>query len=446
MSKSDPINQAPSNLEWVDPKDLRANPRNARTHSQKQIEAIAQSLRRFRAINPVVIDGRNRILAGHARVDAARMIGLDRLPAVRVTHLTDAQARAYMLADNKLAERAGWDREILLVELQELHAELPEIGLDLDITGFEPGEIEAIFDELLEDRTTPADELPDAKDIRAVAKSGDLFILGKHRLLVGDARSEDAHSHLMQGDKAAMAFLDPPYNVKVQGHVCGRGQIKHREFTCASGEMTSNEFVEFLEQTLGLASQHVADGSISYVCMDWRHLQEVLTAGLAVYDELKNLCVWTKSNAGQGSFYRSQHELILVYKKGKAPHLNTFELGQHGRTRSNVWSYSGVNSFRAGRLDELKMHPTVKPVALIADAMRDCSRRGSIILDVFAGSGSTLIAAEQIGRRAYCMEIDPGYADVIITRWQKVTGKDAILESSAKIFNEISRSEISRAS
>ena len=240
----------------------------------------------------------------------------------------------------------------------------------------------------------------------------------------------------MQSETATMAFLDPPYNVKINGHVGGRGRIKHREFAHASGEMTSDQFIEFLQQTLGPCARHTIDGGITYVCMDWRHARELLTAGAAVYDELKNICVWTKTTPGQGSFYRSQHELVFVYKQGQAPHLNTFELGQHGRTRSNVWIYAGANTFRAGRMDELKMHPTVKPVALIADAMRDCSRRGSIIVDAFAGSGTTIMAAEQIGRRAFCIEIDPRYVDVAIRRWQRFTGKDVTLESTGQTFEE----------
>jgi DNA modification methylase len=255
--------------------------------------------------------------------------------------------------------------------------------------------------------------------------------------LVGDARDERAYSRLMRGETAEMGFLDVPYNVKIAGHVGGRGRIKHREFACASGEMKSEQFVQFLEETLGLCARHTVDGGIHYVCMDWRHARELLAAGATVYDELKNICVWAKTTPGQGSFYRSQHEFVFVYKRGRAPHLNTFELGQYGRLRSNVWTYPGVNSFRAGRMDELKMHPTVKPVALVADAMRDCSRRGSIILDAFAGSGTTIMAAEQIGRRPFCIEIDPAYVDVAIRRWQRYTGRDATLESTGQTFDEL---------
>ena len=263
-------------------------------------------------------------------------------------------------------------------------------------------------------------------------------MLGNHRIVTGDARDERVYARLMQSQMATMAFLDPPYNVRINGHVGGRGRIKHKEFTHASGEMSSEQYIAFLKQALALCARHTGDGAISYVTIDWRHSLELLSAGASIFDELKNICVWVKSSPGQGSFYRSQHEFVFVYKKGAAPHLNTFELGQHGRLRTNVWNYPGANSFRAGRIEDLKMHPTVKPVGLVVDAMKDCSQRGSIVLDAFAGSGTTIIAAEQIGRRAFCIEIDPHYVDVAIRRWQRTTGRDAFLESSGQSFDELS--------
>jgi DNA modification methylase len=395
----------------VPPHRLRPAQRNARIHSKKQIKQIAESIGQFGFANPVVADNRNRIVAGHARVEAAKLRGLKRIPVILRSDLSEAEIRAFMLADNKLAQNAGWDRELLAGELEDLQVALPEIGLDIAATGFEPGEIDSILSDFSEGHANSADYVPDVETGTVISRAGDLFTLGQHRLFVGDARDAQSYVQLLQGETADMAFLDPPYNVRVGGHVGGRGRIKHREFICASGEMTSGQYIRFLEEALGLCARHVVDGSISYICMDWRHARELLEAGAAVFDELKNVCVWVKTSPGQGSFYRSQHELVFIYKRGKTPHLNTFELGQHGRTRTNVWTYAGANTFRAGRIDELKMHPTVKPVALIADAMRDCSRRGSIILDAFAGSGSTIMAAEQIGRRAFCIEIDPQYVD-----------------------------------
>jgi DNA modification methylase len=413
---------------------LKPAARNARRHSKKQIRQIADSIERFGFTNPVIVDERGTIVAGHGRVEAAKLIGLAEIPVVRLSHLSRTELRAYMLADNKLAEKAGWDRELLAAELQELTTLLPDLGLDISITGFEPGEIDSLMADF-GDRPDPADEIPALQP--AVARSGDLFVLGRHRLLVGDARRDESFATLMAGQQAEMSFLDPPYNVKIHGHVGGRGRIKHREFACASGEMTNDQFTAFLEETLGLCARHSVDGAIHFVCMDWRHMSELLAAGAKCYSELKNLCVWAKSNVGQGSFYRSQHELIFVFKHGDGPHLNNFELGQHGRTRSNVWHYAGVNTFRAGRMDELTVHPTVKPVALVADAIKDCSRRGSIVLDAFAGSGTTIMAAEQVGRRAFCLELDPVYADVAMRRWQRFTRRDAVHEGTGETFDEL---------
>jgi DNA modification methylase len=434
--------QLPWPIEMLSLRRLRPTRRNARTHSKKQIGEIANSVVRFGFINPIIADSRNQIIAGHARAQAAELLGLTKVPVIRVAHLSEAEIRAFMLADNKLALKSGWDRELLAAELGELQITLPEIDLEIGITGFEPGEIDSIIIDFEEGRADPVDQIPEVDNI-TVSRTSDLFVLGKHRLLVGDAREESAYVPLMSGELADMAFLDPPYNVRVDGHVGGRGRIKHREFAFASGETTSEQFVQFLQATLGPCARHTAEGGISYVCMDWRHAGELLRAGTAVYDALKNICVWVKTTPGQGSFYRNQHEFVFVYKHGHAPHLNTFELGQHGRSRSNVWTYAGVNTFRAGRMDELKMHPTVKPVALIADAMRDCSRRGSVVLDVFAGSGTTIMAAEQIGRRAFCLEIDPRYVDVAIRRWQRFTGKDAMLESTGQTFEELAAARAS---
>jgi DNA modification methylase len=425
-------------IEMVPLKSLKKSHRNARTHSKKQIELVANSFGEFGVINPLVVDSQNRIVAGHARAEAAQSIGLRVVPVIRVTNLNEIQLRAYMLADNRIAEGAGWNRELLAVELEELQIALPEIGLDLNITGFEQAEVDSIISDFADGGSKATDDIPEVAE-KATAQRGDIFVLGNHRLMVGDAREREDYSRMMGSETAEMAFLDPPYNVVLQGNAAGHGRIKYREFAHGSGELTSPQFTQFLKDALGTCARFIRDGGITYVCMDWRHSGELLEAGEYAFDELKNICVWVKSNAGQGSFYRSAHEFVYVYKRGKAPHINTFGLGQNGRSRSNVWTYAGVNSFRAGRMDELKMHPTVKPVAMIADAMKDCSRRGSIVLDSFAGSGSTIIAAEQVGRRAYCMEIDPLYADVAIRRWQQATRKDAILQSTGQTFDELSR-------
>jgi ParB-like nuclease family protein/DNA methylase len=332
-TRAAPGSDLPWPVDMLPVASLRPSKRNARTHSKKQIRQIADSMAKFGVINPIIADDTGELVAGHARAEAAKILGIKRLPVIRLSHLSKEELRAYMLADNKLAENAGWDRELLAIEFQELQLSLPEIGIDLAITGFEPQEVDKVLLDQEGEQANPADEVPELQQ-RAVSSSGDLFILGRHRLLVGDARDPRAYDRLMDGERADMAFLDPPYNVPITGHVGGRGRVKHREFAVASGEMTSAQFVQFLRETLGLCARHSADGSISYVCMDWRHTRDLMEAGAAIYDELKNICVWTKPTPGQGSFYRSQHEFVLVYKKGRAPHINTFELGQHGRTRS----------------------------------------------------------------------------------------------------------------
>jgi len=424
-------------IRLIAPGDLKPYPRNARTHSRKQIGQIADSIKTFGWTNPVLIDAEDSIIAGHGRVEAAKLLGLDRVPTLLIDHLSEAQKRAYILADNKLAENAGWDPEILALELQAL-CDL-ELDFDLEVTGFETAEIDLVIESLEGGEDDPAaDALPEGDpDAPPVSRSGDLWRLGEHRLLCGDATKPDALDRLLGAEVADMIFIDPPYNVAIDGNVCGLGSVRHRDFAMASGEMSEAEFTAFLTTALTNLADHSADGSIHFVCMDWRHMAELLAAGRVAYSELKNLCIWNKTNGGMGTFYRSKHELVFVYKNGTAPHINTFELGQHGRSRTNVWDYAGVNSLRAERLEELHMHPTVKPVALIADAIKDCSRRGGLILDSFAGSGSTLIAAEKTGRRAYALELDPGYVDTAVRRWQIYTGQAAIHAETGETFDQV---------
>jgi DNA modification methylase len=318
--------------------------------------------------------------------------------------MTEEEKRAYIIADNKLAEKAGWAPEILAVEFQALI----DLGFDVELTGFDIPEIEMILDAPRPTADNAVEEfIPDIAPTRIVTKAGDLWILGEHRILCGDARREDSFATLLGGSRARLVFVDPPFNVKIRGHVSGKGRIEHREFAEASGEMTPAQFAKFLEDSLGLLAKHSEDGSIHFVCSDWRHLYEMLSAGHRIYRELKNLVVWNKTNAGMGSFYRSQHELIFVWKNGRRKHTNNIQLGKHGRNRSNVWSYAGANSFSSDRLTDLAMHPTVKPVGLVADAILDCSRRGDLVLDSFGGSGTTLIACERTSRRARLIEIDP---------------------------------------
>lgn len=344
---------------------------------------------------------------------AANELGLETVPILKLSHLTEEERRAYVLADNKLALNAGWDTEILAIELQTLI----DLEFDVMLTGFSLAEIDLTLDRAREasPQTTdnPADRIPEPPS-NPVTRSGDLWQLGRHRLLCGDARSSKDVAKLLRGEKADVIFTDPPYNVPIDGHACGLGSVRHREFAFASGEMSRVEFTAFLTETLSNAASAARDGTIAFVCMDWRHMRELFEAGESAFSELKNLCVWNKTNGGMGSFYRSKHELIFVFKAGTAPHTNSFGLGESGRYRTNVWDYAGISSLGANRMDQLAMHPAVKPVALVADAIRDCSRRGESVLDLFGGSGTTLIAAESCGRQARLIEYDPAYCDTII--------------------------------
>jgi DNA modification methylase len=419
--------------------NLLPNSRNARLHSKRQVHAIAESIRQFGFTTPILVDDDGMILAGHGRLQAAKLLGLDRVPVITISALTDAQKRALVLADNKLAERAGWDRELLAVELGELSILLPDLGLSVELTGFEVGEIDSILADVEEHKAaSPDDDLVPVPET-SVTQPGDLWLLGRHRLLCGDARDRRALDQLLGEDRADMVFSDPPYNVSIARHARGRGQRRHREFAMASGEMSGPEFMTFLQAALSHAAACSRDGALHYWCMDWRHLRELLTTSALIYTEMKNLIVWVKSNGGQGRLYRSQHELIGVFKVGDGEHVNNVELGRFGRNRSSVWHYAGVNSFKAGRRDELDWHPTVKPVSLVADALKDVTRRGDVVLDPFGGSGTSLIAAERTGRKARLIEIDPSYVDVAIARFEKLTRGDAVHAASGKSFAEVAR-------
>jgi DNA modification methylase len=421
-------------IAYQDPNSLKPRARNPRTHSKRQIEQIAESIRKFGFLNPVLIDGENGIVAGHGRVMAAKLIGMRDVPTVHVDHLTPAQIRAYVIADNKLAENAGWNRELLALELSELSIEL---DFDIRVTGFETPEIDILIGELSEGAPDEADEVPEVDRSKpAITRTGDLWLIGEHRLLCGDATKPDDYRRLLAGDLAQMVFTDPPYNVPIEGHVSGLGKVHHREFAMASGEMSPAQFTQFLKTAFTNLFEFSAGGSIHFICMDWRHMHELLEAG-QVYTEQKNLCVWAKTNAGMGSLYRSQHELIAVFKKGVAAHINNVELGRYGRYRTNLWTYAGANTFGKNRDADLAMHPTVKPVRLVADAILDCSERGKIILDPFAGSGTALIAAERTGRSGYGIEIDPLYVDTIVRRAESVCGLKAILAETGQSFEQV---------
>lgn len=418
-------------LEKIEPRS-----RNARKHSKKQIRQIARSIEAFGFNNPILLDGDGVIVCGHGRFEAAKFLGLKEVPIVRLDHLTLDQARAYVIADNRLAEKSGWDNELLALEL----GELAELDLDLQLTGFDTAEIDVLLSPMLDDEEQPAE--PDLKN-PPVSRLGDLWELGPHRLLCGDSTAAESYQKLLGDERAQMVFTDPPYNVRIEGNVTSGD--RHGEFVMASGEMTKDEFAAFLSTIFGHLAHFSVDGSIHFVCMDWRHMAEMHAAAAGRYAEFKNLCVWNKANAGMGSLYRSKHELVFVFKAGTAPHINNVLLGKHGRYRSNVWNYAGATSMSKGRAARLEMHPTVKPVVMIADAIKDCSNRDGLVLDPFGGSGSTLIAAHDTGRRAALVEMDPKYVDVIIKRYLRVGGQ-AKLAGSDQSWVEVEAARAGEAS
>ena len=417
------------------PADLKPWPTNPRTHGDKQLTKLIASIRTFGFTIPALVDEDSVLLSGHGRVQAALKLHLQSIPTRVISGLTEAQKRAYVIADNKLALLSSWDLSLLNAEMTLLL----ESDFEIETTGFSTAEIDLMF---TEDAGDPGD-LQEQDIVEAVVtRLGDLWQLGGHRLLCGNALEASAYDAVLAGAKAQMCITDPPYNVPIDGHVCGSGKVKHKEFAMASGEMSSSQFTSFLQSALTHLHAAVIDGAIVYAFMDWRHGAQLQAAAEPVFGPPRQLCVWVKDNAGMGTFYRSQHELVYVFKKGDAPHINNFELGQHGRYRTNVWTYPGANSGKGRQL--LALHPTVKPVSLIADAIRDCSHRKGIILDPFAGSGTVLVAAERTGRHARAIELDPQYVDVAIQRWQRLTGKQAILAATGQTWEAL-RAERERA-
>ena len=424
----------PLQIEYRSLSDLKPNPKNPRLHSEKQIHQVAASIRAFGFNTPLMVDSNGVILAGHCRYEAAKLLGVDPVPTVALAHLNEARKLAFAIADNKIALNSSWDDEMLKLDVQEIQQLDP--SFEMTTTGFDTAEIDLIVDGSGQPlKQDPADVIPKV-EATAVSQPGDLWVLGEHALLCGDALDPNAYAELMGQDRARTVFTDPPYNVPIEGHVSGLGAVKHREFEMASGEMSSAEFADFLGRIFSNMAELSVDGAMHFICMDWRHLPEMLQAAKPVYSELKNLCVWNKTNGGMGSLYRSKHELVFVYKVGTEQHVNNVNLGKSGRYRTNVWDYAGVNSWRSGREADLNMHPTVKPTALVIDAIKDCSHRGDIVLDPCVGSGTTIMAAEKCSRQARAIEIDPLYVDVAIRRWQQYTGKNAQLDITGETFDE----------
>lgn len=416
---------------------IKPYPNSPRVHSKAQRRKAKKLIQHHGVATPLLVDPHHQIIDGHLRWAVAQELGLETLPCVIIPSNNDANNRDLRLAVNRLPEDTRWDPEKLFIELSSLVV----IKHDLELTGFDQGQLEIVLDY----EPTPRNVIEEAPlpipDGPAITKPGDLWLLALHRLRQGDACNPDDVADLMSGAKARAVFTDPPYNVKIAGFVSGLGAPKHREFLQASGEMSPDEFEAFLRRFLQVAIPHLIDGAIIFSCMDWRHIEEMVRAGKALGLDLKNICVWAKTAAGMGTFYRSQHELVAVFKHGTAEHINNFELGQYGRSRTNLWTYRGMTGFSKDRKDLLKVHPTVKPQLMVADAIRDVTKRGDTVFDPFSGSGTTLMAAHETGRLCCALELDPLYVDAAILRWQAATGIDAVLAATGETFGEIAERE-----
>ena len=419
-------------VSYRDPRSLRPYMGNPRTHSKAQIRKIARNIEQFGFLVPLLVDREDVVIAGHARLDAALKLQLPEVPVVLIDHLTPADVKALRLADNRLAEESDWDRVKLRAEFEALVVDPVEI--DLSVTGFEVAEIDRILvvGESADEEEAVLTRRP------AITRRGDLWLIDGHKVLCGSALVREDYERLMEDQRAALVLTDPPYNVPVLGHVSGLGTVRHAEFAMASGEMSKAEFTGFLTDFMREARSFSRGGALLMCFMDWRHMGELIAAGEASYDgQLLNVAVWVKTNGGMGSLYRSRHELLFVFKSGKDPHVNNVALGRHGRYRSNVWTCPGQNSFGGNRDKALADHPTPKPVQLLEDAILDVTRQGELVLDPFAGSGSTMLAAERTKRRARLIEIDPGYVDVILRRFAEWTGQEARLAATGETFREV---------
>ncbi|RWD29879.1 MAG: hypothetical protein EOS34_27445 [Mesorhizobium sp.] len=415
--------------------EVKGSPYAVRNHNRGKIRKLVAHIKRYGQLSPIIIEEGGYVVDGHARLEAATKVGLTHVLTIDISHLPQADRRAIRLAMNRLGEDGIWDKKALDREFRYLM----EIGYELDLTGFDTLEIENTI-EINTDAPGDVEQL-DARLLveMPVSKLGDTWILASgafsHRLVCGDCRDESLLQALFEGLAATVCFTDPPYNVPIEGFVSGLGKASHQEFAMASGEMTKAQFWAFLKAILTVIFDRLTSNGLGYVCMDWRHVADLVTAAEALNLELVNLAVWVKTNPGMGSFLRSQHELVAIFKRTGEKHRNNVELGKHGRSRSNVWQYRGVNVMGPER-HLLGEHPTVKPSAMVADALRDSSKPGDIVFDPFLGSGTTLLAAERSDRICLGVEIEPRFIDLAIRRWQAETGLSAVRLSDGLTFDE----------
>ena len=418
-------------IHYVPISGLKLRAKNPRTHSQRQIKQIARSIERFGFVNPILVDGNGQVICGHGRVAGARLLGLETVPTITLEHLSEPELRAYVITDNRLAEKAGWDKKILSIELEGLS----DLGFDIEVTGFEIPEVELVIDEAASNTPKPNyDTLPKLDSNRVITKQGDLWILGDHRLICGDPRRLEIFTRLLSQDRAQLAFVSP-----LHGHYSASGCFDELKLAEVSSERPSGRLVKLLEETLGLLAEHSKDGAIHFICSDWVYMDEMLVAGRRAYHQLLDLVVWDKAISEKRSSYRSQHELIFVWKTRRGKYINAIKLKGRGRNRSNLWTYAIPKRSKGHGPDKLAMHSAVKPVALVADAILDCSRRGDVVLDSFGGSGTTMVACERTTRKARVIELDPIYCDQIIRHWQTFTGRHAINAANQVPFDEMDR-------
>ncbi len=428
-----PLLKNSTEWQWIPIKAVKPYQRHARNHNKRAFGKVKKIIAHYGQLVPIIVDPNNVIIDGHAVWQSMIELGSDEIAVVVVTGRSDPEIKALRLALNRIPSDAAWDNDRVREELQEL----VDLSFDLELTGFDAIEIDHLLEVDLPklNITEDGERIPVAGGL-AITAAADIWVCGRHRIGCGDAQDQTFVEKVTVGKRARMCFIDPPYNIPISGFVSGKGGIQHREFVRGAGELTPGQFVALLTNSLTVLRQSVIDGALIYACMDWRHVYELLDAGRRCDLELCNLCVWAKTNAGMGSLYRSQHELICLFKAGTADHTNNVELGRHGRNRTNLWTYRGMNAFGVDRNELLASHPTVKPVLMIADAIRDVTKRGDLVLDTFLGSGSTLLAAEETGRVCFGVELDPLYVDVAVRRWQQKTGRDAVHLDTGELFQD----------
>jgi DNA modification methylase len=407
-----------------------------RRHPATELNKIRKSFEKFGVVNPLLVTRNGTIVDGEARWQVLKESGASYIEVIVIADRSSAELKTLRLALNRIGEDAKWDSSNIRIALEDIAAE----RIDLDFTGFDTPEIDHYLNlDLLQANVEEnGSDIPPV-DVRAVSSPGAIWRLGNHSVGCGSATDLAFVSRVLDGRAASVCFVDPPYNIKVDGFITGKGRHRHREFVQGAGEMSTDEYFGLLRDSFLVLKESCSPRALMYACIDWRHVMEMTVAGRACDMPLYTICVWTKTNGGMGGIYRNAHELVCVFRAGTEAPLDNVELGRHGRNRTNVWSYPGMSSFGKEHDKLLGSHPTVKPVTMIADVLRDVTKRGDIVLDTFLGSGSTLMAAQETGRICCGVELDPLYVDVAIRRWQNATGREAVLTETGEPFNDVAQ-------